>query len=343
MKTKYYRWTTLASALGVSISPISAGVTLMNVNAGNGNFTDIGAGIFMDQNLSNTGVTMASRQNGSSYEFGLIPTPTGPPTGSFNTAGEFDITGRPGASSTYSVTFSIDSGEALNYIAYTGGALNGFDYDADTGMVTMSVTPVGASKSANNAAGGTMLGISVSTYDTSSPAGNQGGSIFSSSMWWGDISPLENSGGYGDSNSYIGANFDGTNGENVDFNYYVPMTVLRDNPRCNMESLDDVAFTFRKTTGLTITPTISIEYFTNGSLEGSPDYIPSEFINAGSNGGGSSFSFADNDTASNYVVISASNDSWSDANVALGSAVPEPSSLALTALTGVGFLVRRRK
>lgn len=357
MKTYHKRHlpSLFGSLLTLSSLPLSAGVSVTGFDWSGGDETNAGGNAY----YTGTGAPGATttyaglvENGGGNYAFGLIKeVPTG--TTDYNAPSTWDVTGKDGATGSFTVDFAFDGNTRFSHLAYTGSALQGYEYKVtEAGVATLSVT-MSASTVAESAttgtAGTTMLGLSLSTYELGdlNPV-NFGGTVMRSNMWWGDIKPLDSSTGYGAADfkslEQLGANFDGKNGVSVDFNFYAAMDVIRDN--VHITSLDDMTVAINKLGDQTLTPDIGITYYTNGvdPIDDPERGIDNSYLDAGTHGGASTYNFGAAGGEDNYVDVSFSNDQWSDGNIGFTTTpVPEPSVSMLAAVCCLGWLTRRKR
>ncbi|MBI2518012.1 MAG: hypothetical protein HYV95_14000 [Opitutae bacterium] len=240
----------------------------------------------------------------NTYVFGLVntPTPTGIP-GDYNLASTL-VTAGTSLQLTFTGLTAVP-----DYIAYTGGALTAYSYNAGTLALTVStIDPVA---SASDPAG-TVLGSSFGLMIVTGSALNFSGTVFRADMFWDDINPLAN---YSGTDFVAGLNAAGQNGVAAAFSAYVPMTFLNAH---GINAPDDVEARLQKDGQASILlGGLSIAVFTPTN-PGFPDEGT-----VWNYGGVPTLDFdgvAGND---NYVLATYTNSNWSNGNIGL-SAVPEP-------------------
>ena len=240
-----------------------------------------------------------SGSNGNAYGFCLLPTTSDPASTNPN---NFNIGSNYG--STGNVTFNFTGVTNLDFIAYTGGELQEYSYDATASTLSITLSAVTAAGSENNPVGGQkLLGMVIITGANT----GFGGAVFRTDMYWGDVKMQLSDSSYGNTSDFPGSNFSGNDGDMINFDYYINQTVLEALNQHPVTDIDQCTFRFTKADGTTVYPDITIEYYTT-------DGSGTAWNNNESPNGTSTFDFDGDGTVDNYVNASVQNDSWSSAN-----------------------------
>lgn len=274
----------------------------------------------------------ASQPDANTYVFGFVNTNSGTGSGGIFQTSDYNLASTVLTAGTALDLVFTGLSAAPRYIAYTGGALSGYNFNAGTGTLTLSASTQNPVASASDPTGAT-LASAFGLMLVTGGAHDFGSSVFRSDMFWDDITPLA---GYTGTNFVAGLNAAGQDGATATFYAYLPMAFLGAQ---GISSPADCEARLQKDgVGSAVISGITREVFTPSNPG---------FANEGSiwsYGGASAFDFDGTVGADNYVLASYSNSSWSNGDIGI-AAVPEPatSALALGILVLLGALHRRSR
>lgn len=259
------------------------------------------------------------------FVFGLVNTPT--PTGA---TAQYNLSGAMAAGTPITLSFTGLTARP-DYLAYTGGPLTAYNYNAGTGTLTLTTNLVNPVASASDPTSTTLLSTFGLMIVTGS-AHNFGGTIFQTGMFWEDVSPLAN---YSGTSYLAGVNAAGINGQTASFYAYLPLAFLQDN---GIGQPDDAQAVVQKSSGDGIVlSNLVLDFYTSANPLFAGQSTTWNYA------GPSAFNLdglAGND---DFVRATYTNSSWSDANMGI-AAVPEPSTYAvLLGLAALGAAWRRRR
>lgn len=277
--------------------------------------------------MSFSGAYFGSVQpDANTYVFGLVNTAS--PTG---IASNYNVASSLAAGTSITLTFTGLS-STPDYIAYTGGALTSYSYNA--GTLTLTASTVDPVASASDTTGNT-LGSAFGLMIVSGTAHNFSGTVFRTDMYWDDINPLQN---YSGTNYVAGLNAAGQNGATASFYAYLPMAFINAQ---GVTQPDDAVARLQKSgmAGVDLSG-LNIDIYSSSA----PAFGTQ--TTSWSYAGVSVFNFDGTAGNDDFVLATYTNSSWSDGNIglALASSVPEPSTYAaiLGSLALLTALWRRR-
>lgn len=217
--------------------------------------------------------------------------------------------------------------EAPSYVAMTGGNLTAYSYNSGTLSLTAStIDPVASASDTTGSTLGSAFGL---LWEYGGGSNDLSGTVFQTDMFWDDIASMPD--GYSGDTPIAGINANGQNGTSATFIAHLSVAFLQAN---GINSPNDCVALVQKVGG-SYSITIVRELHASSNTFGDEGYTYIGTSDFDLDGGG------DDD----YVKATYSNSVWSDGNIGITSAVPEPSTYALIlgALSLVGIVVHRRR
>jgi hypothetical protein len=282
------------------------------------------SGAVLTSGLAATGAYYGGAQaDANTFVFGLTSF-AGAPT----QTSHYDLSGTSLTAGTALTLSFTGLSAAPDFIAYTGGALQGYSYSG--GTLTLTVSTINPVASASDTTGNT-LGSAFGLLLRSGSAQNYGGTVFRTDMFWGDVTVMQN---YAGTSFIAGINASGQNGATATFAAYLPISFL--NTHGIFSPADCEAYLQKSSVA-----GVQLSGITREVYAGANPGFPGEGT-VWTYGGASAFDFngGGND---NFVLASYSNASWSDGDIGI-AAIPEPSAYAagLGALALLAAARRRR-
>ena len=256
----------------------------------------------------------------TNHVIGLANTATPNPS----TFADFNVTDDDAASG-LSLTTHFYGGEQLSHISLSGADLsttNGYSYQQTAGSGTSSVAddiwtlslnltpgqPAISGSVADNS-GSNILGLILHTIGSSDvgTANDLGASVFRTEAWWNDISAQDPN--YKFSDSCPGININGSNGNAIDFDFYLSKDYLERTFSVDFDAIDG-GFA---ASGLSSVNNDSdhsgtyIDVSKSGSISALQLPVAITDVSATTAGG-----------STDLYQVAFSNDSWSKANLSLG-------------------------
>lgn len=275
-----------------------------------GSFQGLSSGGQLYSGMTNTGIYFGTAQpDANTFAFGLAS------SNAPATAASYDISSAIAANTSLTLTFT-GLGSMPKYIAYTGGALTGYSYNAGTLTLTAStVNPVASASDSTGNAIGSAFGLLIITGGSY----NFNGTVFRTDMFWEDIDPLAS---YAGTTYVAGLNASGQNGATASFYAYLPLGFITGS---SITQPDDAQARVQKAAGTAIQlSNLTLDFYQNANPAFAGQATTWNYA------GASSFNFDGTAGNDDYVLATYTNSSWSDGNIgiALASSVPEPSTCA---------------
>lgn len=251
----------------------------------------------------------AVQPDANTYVFGLVNSASPSATGDYN------VSSSVAAGTSLTLTFTGLS-STPDYIAYTGGALTSYSYNAGTLSLTAStINPVASLSDTTGNTLGSVFGLMI----VSGSSHNFNGTVFRTDMYWDDLNPLQN---YSGTNYVAGLNAAGVTGQTATFYAYLPMAFINAQ---GITQPDDAIARFQKSgvSGVDLSG-LSVDIYSASN----PGFTGQ--TTTWSYAGASGFNFDGTAGNDDFVLATYANNSWSDGNIgiAAASAVPEPSTYA---------------
>jgi len=331
MKTMRVVWSVVASLAWVATVSGQAMFSTSSSNwgaGGTGTFsgTATGGALLANGTTPNSIYYVAGTPDANTAYFALVNNPT--PT---NVASDFNVNSTMAAGTAITVTFT---GIAVrpDYVAYTGGALTAYSYNAAAGTLTLAANLVDPVASASDPTS-TTLRSTFGVLIKSGTALNFSGTVFQTGMYFNDVAPLAT---YAGTNYVAGVNASGINGQTASFYAYLPVGFLG---TYGITQPDDARAVVQKTGGVTpiVLSNLSVDIYGPGVPTFSTQSTPWTYV------GPSTFDFNGDGVADDFIVATYTNSSWSDANIGLVAAVPEPATyVTLFGIFALLTALRRR-
>lgn len=282
-------------------------------------------GVLLANGTTPNGLYFGSAQpDANTFVFGLTS------AANITSTANYNLSGALAAGTNLTLTFSGVNSRP-DYIAYTGGALTAYSYNSTAKTLTLSTNTVDPVASASDPTSN-LLQSTFGLMIVSGSAHNFAGTVFQTGMFWDDVSPLAN---YSGTSFLAGVNANGINGQSASFYAYLPTSFLG---AAGITEPDHARAVVQKSTGSgTVLNNLSIDIYAAASPSLPAQQTTWLYRGASQfdfNGGG-------ND---DFIVATYTNSSWSDANMGIVVAVPEPATW--TALLGSLALLtalRRRR
>ena len=314
----------LALVGGLGAQSFSVGSSLWGAN---GTFagSSSGGALLVGGSTPNGIYFGTAQPDANTFVFGLVNTST--PTGATS---QYNVSSAMPAGTMISLAFTGITTRP-DYIAYTGGALTAYNYNAGAGTLTLTTNLVNPVASASDPTSTTLL----STFGlmiVSGSAHNFGGTVFQTGMFWEDVAPLAS---YTGTNYLAGVNASGINGQTASFYAYLPLSYLQAN---GIDQPDAARAVVQKSSGDGIVlNNLVLDFYTSANPMFAGQSTTWNYA------GPSAFNLDGTAGNDDFVIATYTNASWSDANMGI-AAVPEPATYAV--LFGLAAFVavwRRRK
>lgn len=298
--------------LSIRLPAQTVGFTGGNFTVPSGTATAFATSVMGNQTIYRSGALFGATTaygngslSGTKYLFGFVGTtsPTGAPS-DFNLSATNLVAGT-------ALTLSFQLQDRPKFVAYTGGDLTAYSYDATTKVLSLGVSTANPVASASDT-GGTTLGSAFGLMiETGVSAPDYGGAVFRTDMYWRDLGTMVTGGGYAGDSPLAGLNASGVNGTTATFYAYLPTAFLS---TIGLSDVNSIGAMVQKESGTTYGIDVTKLAVTAGS---------------------SALDF-DGSGVDAYVLASYANSSWSAGNIGI-TAVPEPATYA--AVLGVFALL----